>query len=121
MLHLLAEEQLPQGMSDVLVLPLVLTLAGLGIFYFGWYVENRLTKAPWKWLALVPVLIGMFIGWSPFSRWAFEVGYQEAVGTGAYKRMLAAHWGAFFIPVLGLVLIILFHFFNQRLNLAPED
>ncbi|MFI5384760.1 MAG: hypothetical protein ACHQ50_01450 [Fimbriimonadales bacterium] len=102
--------------------PIILTLVACTIFYAGWWVENRLVKAPWKWVALVPIGYGLWIGWNDYlGRWLGDSVYQSVVSAGAAKRMMAAHWAAFLIPLFGLAAIILFHFFNHKMNLPGED
>jgi hypothetical protein len=121
-MFLLADDHIPDGMSDILMWPIGLTLIAWLIFYAGWYVENRLVKAPWKWLAILPIAYAIWSGWNDYlSRWLGDPVYRSAVAVGAAKKMMAAHWGAFFIPFLGLVGIILFHFFNHKLNLPTDD
>ncbi len=120
MLHLLADETIPEGISDIIFLPLALTLGACLIFYAGWWVENRLTKAPWKWIALAPVLYALYIGIGWMLRFQEPV-YNSLVTTGSAKKMIAAHYGSVIIPILGLIAIVLFHFFNHKLNLDPDE
>jgi hypothetical protein len=121
MLYLLAQEATPDNMLDVLALPVGLTLAAWLIFYAGWWVENRLTKAPWKWLAIPPVGYAIYLG----VRYVFKFQdpfYRDLVDSaGGGKKMIAAHYGSLVLPVLGLAGIILFHFFNHKLNLTPDE
>jgi hypothetical protein len=121
MLQLLAQENLPEGMSDIIFVPLVLTVIGVLFFYAGLYVETRRGKAPWKWLALLPIAAGLYIGFGFLYRWMFDTLYHEAVVTGAAKRMFAAHWGGFLIPVLGVIAIVVFQMYGDKLNLTPTE
>jgi hypothetical protein len=116
----LAQAGRPQSMLDVLLWPVLLTIAGCGIFYMGWYVENRLTKAPWKWIALLPIGYAMMLGWGYVSDWS-EAFYRADVGVGNERKMMAAHYGALIIPILGVIAIVLFHFFNHKLHLSTDE
>ncbi|HWA82459.1 MAG TPA: hypothetical protein VG820_03435 [Fimbriimonadaceae bacterium] len=122
MLYLLAQDTLPTDASivDILLWPVAVTILAWIIFYAGWWVENRLMKAPWKWLAVLPVAYGIYIGIDDVIKIS-DPFYRSAVGVGAMKKMIAAHYGALIIPVLGLAGIILFHFFNHKLNLPTDE
>ena len=120
MLHLLAEDNIPNGMSDVLMIPVGLTILAWLIFYAGWWVENRLTKAPWKWIAVVPALWAMWIGLGWVMAYRDPV-YRFDINLAGGKKMMAAHYGALIIPILGLIGIVLFHFFNHKLHLDPDE
>lgn len=122
MLYLLAQDATGNELSmlDVLLWPVALTMAAWIIFYFGWWVENRLMKAPWKWVAVLPLLYGIYIGINDVLN-INDVFYRANVGVGAMKKMTAAHYGALIVPVIGLAGIILFHFFNHKLNLSTDE
>lgn len=122
MFQLLADEELPQGMSDILVWPIGLTIAAAVIVYAAWMVERRLNKAPWKWLALVPLVYGVWFGWSHYlSRWLGDTVYHVGAAVGMEKRMLAAHWLSVLLPLFGIAGFFLFHYFGHRLNLPTDD
>lgn len=121
MLYPLAQEALPSTFLDVVTMPIGLTLLGCVIFYAGWWVENRLTKAPWKWIALAPVGYAIYMGYGFLSKFIGDPFYYDAVTTESVKKMTVAHYGALVVPVLGLVGIILFHFFNHKLNIEIDD
>jgi hypothetical protein len=121
MLNLLADESLPEGMSDILILPLMLTLIGFLLFYAGAYVEAKRGKAVWKWIGVLPIAVSLVIGFQYLYRWLSDSVYAEAVSTGAAKKMVAAHWGAFIIPLIGLGAVALVHFYGDKLNLTPSE
>lgn len=122
MLYLLAQDvpSTDLGITDVLMWPVAMTLLAWIIFFLGWRVENRLTKAPWKWIALVPLAYGLYVGFIELQN-ILDPFYRAQVGVGSMKKMIAAHWGGFFIPVIGLLGIVLFHFFNHKLNLPTDE
>lgn len=121
MLDLLAQIAPPENLTymDVIVWPIATTLLGGVIFYFGWYVENRLTKAPWKWLAFVPLAYGLYIGYGYMT--AYMNPFYQAAMPGGGKKMMVAHYGAFILPLLGVIGVILFHFFNHKLNIHVDE
>jgi hypothetical protein len=122
MLYLLAQDTPPTNLTflDVITIPIALTLLGCVIFYAGWWVENRLTKAPWKWIALAPVGYAIYMGICDVSNFRNPF-YYSAVTTESVKKMTFAHYGALVLPLLGLAGIILFHFFNHKLDLDQDD
>jgi len=123
MLYLLADDNIPDGLSDVLIWPIALTLGAGIIFYVFWRIQKRREHfPPLKWLAVLPLIAGMWIGWVNYlGRWLGNPIYQALVATGREKKMMAAHWGAFLIPFLGLVAIILFSLYSDRLELGLDD
>jgi len=121
MLYLMAQDT-PDKLTflDVVAVPIGLTLLGCLIFYVGWWVENRLTKAPWKWIAILPVGYAIYLGIGYVQNFRDPFYYNLVTAEGA-KKMTAAHYGSLIVPVLGLAGIILFHFFNHKLNLNPDE
>ncbi|HTQ10374.1 MAG TPA: hypothetical protein VMI31_09910 [Fimbriimonadaceae bacterium] len=123
MLNLLAQDNIPDGISDVVILPFGLTLIGLVIYFAGWRLGKRMPMiAPWKWFGVAPLACALWIGWfGHLSRWLGSPVYQVLVATGREKKMMAAHWAAFVIPLLGLVAVILLHFYSDRIDLGLDD
>ena len=123
MLNWLAQDNIPDGMSDVLILPIGLTLVGLVIYFAAWRGGRIWPKlAPWKWLSVIPFAWGMWVGWFDYlGRWLGNPIYQALVATGREKKMTAAHWGAFLMPLLGLAAVILLHFYSEKIDLGLED
>lgn len=123
MLYLFAQDTPDpnMGFMNVLLWPTVLTLLGWGIFYGGWWIENRLTKAPWKWLAVIPIVIGAYIGFGFVMDIQNPVYNMYVSSSGGARKMMFAHYGALILPILGLVGLVLFHFYNHKLNLGQDD
>ena len=112
------QEGVPQSVLEILLLPIGLTLLGLVIFMGGWYVENRATKAPWKWIGVLPVLYGIYAGYSVLHEYTSNSVMQ---GLLPGKKWMIGEWAALIVPVLGLVLILIFHFFNHKLNISFDE
>ena len=119
MLYLLAQDtSTPDSFLPYLGWPVGLTVLAAVIFYFGWRVENRLMKAPWKWVAFVPLAYALYLGLT------LVIAYQDpfyVAKVGEGKKMAFVHYGALLVPLLGLIGIVLFHFFNHKLNLQIDD
>src|ERR1051325_2865477 len=123
MFYMLAQDSSANELTmlDVLLWPVAMTMLAWVIFYFGWWVEKKKNvKAPWKWLSLAPVAFGIYVGFD-YVRQILDPFYQQLVGVGMMKKMVAAHWGALIIPLIGLAGIVLFHFFNHKLDIVIED
>jgi len=58
----LFSQSTPTGLTDVLRLPLILFVLGLGIWYAGLHIESRTEKSWPKWIAFLPIAIGLIIG-----------------------------------------------------------
>jgi hypothetical protein len=121
MLYLLAQDAPPEsfGFLDVLVWPVGLTLVAWFVFYAGWWMENRSAKAPWKWISILPAAYAIYIGIDYVSKYQDPI-YNNLIASGG-RKMMFAHYGALIIPLLGLAGIVLFHFFNHKLNIATAD
>jgi len=123
MLNLLAQDSTQDfGMMDVLLWPVLLTALGIGIFFFGLWLERKGKRAPWKWAAVVPVLVGAYVGY-PYASILYsdpELYKAQHLAFGE-KKLYASHYGALFIPILGLIGLVLLHFFNHKIKLTPED
>lgn len=118
---LLADDIFPTGMSDVLQVPGGATILALIIFFIGWRLEKGGRKAPWKWIALLPIGYGLYVGWFSYLwPWVSDPIYSQEAGRGMAKRMLAAHWGAFLIPLLALATMILFQVFRDRIEIHQD-
>lgn len=121
MFNLLAQDAPPDDLSilTIMVWPVAMTLLGGLIFYFGWWYENRMSKAPWKWIAFAPLAYGLLVGWGYMSN-IMNPWYQAAI-PGISRKLVAAHYGAFILPALGVIGVLLFHFFNHKLHIAVDD
>lgn len=116
--NLFAQEGIPQGPMEILLMPVGMTILGLAIFMAGWYVQNRLNKAPWKWIGVIPVLYGLYVGWGTLNEWRTNPVLNTML-TG--KKWTGSYWACFVFPLLGLITIACFHFFNSRINRAFDE
>ena len=109
MFHLFAQDA-PTGMADVLALPLLFFALGMGIWYGGLHFESRTEKAWLKWLALIPLAIGLIIGLQMTIQ-AMDYAYQSLMPT---KRVLYSHYLALALPVGAILAIIGWHLYLKR-------
>ena len=101
---------------DVVLWPGVLFLLGLGLWVFGVHHENDDGAAWIKWLAFIPLVIGVVVGWGWLSRYidpgATGLMYRDEVVPGG--RMKIAHYAAFGLPALTLVGILGWYLIDRR-------
>lgn len=109
MIDFLLATDLP-GIDDYwrpVALPSVLTLLGAILF---WVLKSRRAKglsAPTKWLGVAPMVVGAILGLGPFNN-IRDPFYNSSVRILGDKTVWG-HYGAFVIPVLGIVTLGLWH------------
>jgi hypothetical protein len=82
--------------------PGLLALIGVAIYSIFKVLENKAKKNdPRKWIGAAPLLLGLILGWSPFSLIRDKFYYESIKFHG--DKMIWAHYGAFIVPILGLV------------------
>ncbi len=108
-MYLIAQSA-PTGLTDIITIPAVCFLLGLSLWYGGLLFENRTEKSWLKWLAFVPIVIGLYIG--------FQLTVQ--VGDYTYQRMLASkkliygHYLALVLPSIALITVVVWHLYLKR-------
>jgi hypothetical protein len=102
----------PEGPLEVLIWPLLCTILGIVVWYVGLRIEFNTEKAFAKWLAMIPLGIGAFLGVNAVSR-AMDFGYQEILDR---KMTLYAHYVALAMPVLAIAAIIVWNWYQKRQN-----
>lgn len=100
----------PTGLTDVLLLPLILFVLGIGTWYGGLHYESKTENSWVKWLALVPVAIGLAIGIGAFSQ-TLDYAYKALMPN---KKTLYGHYVALALPLLAIGTIIGWHFYLKR-------
>jgi hypothetical protein len=89
----------PQGPFDALLWPLILFVIAALICYFAHKAEWDGKKAPWKWAALVPLVIGLAVGFTAF-RLVTDLNYN---GLALGKKVTYCLWVDALLPILSLV------------------
>jgi hypothetical protein len=115
----------PKDWYEPLIMPGILTFFGVLIFWMGWLSERGGKTAGWKWLGLLFLLWGMWLGYTNY--FAPMVGQSSEdvlyrAGMPSVRRYAYAHYLAFIMPLLGLVFGIVLQFIKRRpAPAAPAD
>jgi len=92
----------PDGPFNTLLWPVILIVIAGVICYFAHKVEWDGKKAPWKWAALVPLILGLLVGISAL-RFVTDTNYDLVSMTyGLGKKVTYCFWADFLMPILGL-------------------
>lgn len=97
-------------LTDIILVPSILFVLGLGIWYGGLLFENRTEKSWLKWLAFVPILIGLYMG----IQMTIEVGdytYQRLLGS---KKLIYGHYLGLALPVIASITVVGWHFYLKK-------
>ena len=103
-------QNVPAGLMDVLLLPIICFVLGVGLWYGGLHYESRTEKSWVKWLALVPLAIGLIFGIQSLAQ-TFDYAYKAVMPN---RRTLYGHYLAFALPVLTIVAIFGWHFYLKK-------
>ncbi len=100
----------PSGMTDVLGLPMLCFLLGLGLWYGGLHFENRTEKSWMKWLAFIPIVIGLIIGFQ-LTMEAGDYAYQRILPN---RKVLFAHYIALAMPIFAALTVGGWHLYLKK-------
>lgn len=97
-----------------LLVPGVILLFG-AIFYLGGrYNDNRTMKnTPTRWIGLVLVLISLWLGLNRLM-WTTDLMYGEILRKSAGKKFLFSHYASFFLPLIGLLVIVFLQIWDKK-------
>ncbi len=99
----------PDKLTDIILLPVVLTIIGIVIWFIGWNTKKNLGRVP-KWHPLcyavwaIALYVGMTFLWrviNPFDHVAATL-YSDTV---FYSRLYYAHIIDPFIPLLAILIL----------------
>jgi hypothetical protein len=117
----------PESWTDIVMLPGILVFLGAMMWLGSWLGGlQKATMNPWRWIAVVPMAIGLIIGmrymWEMYNP---DTGafYMESmrVGQKLSRRLLMAHYGAFFIPLVSILIVVLWDKLEIRRRRRLED
>lgn len=116
----------PDGIGELLLLPLLLTFFGL-LVYFLMRTRDVAKRrvSVWRLLALIPVLVALYVGYKWVGKlfgaiypWQF-FGGGDIFDRTAYRatpmgmKILGGHWAAFGIPAFGLLIALGFEIYDR--------
>lgn len=108
-MYLIAQTS-PTELTEVLLVPSICFVLGLGLWYAGLHFENRTEKSWLKWLAFIPIVIGLVIGFQ-LTMQATDYTYQRVLGT---KKLIYSHYLALALPVIAAFTVVVWHFYLKK-------
>lgn len=100
----------PTGLGDVLKIPGICVILGLAIWYAGLLFEARTEKSWLKWLAFIPLFVGLAIGLQDTIQ-ATDYVYQQTLSN---RKTLYAHYLALVIPLGAVGTLVAWHLYLKR-------
>jgi len=97
-------------MMDVLKIPGLCFLIGIGLWYGGLVFESKTEKSWLKWTAFIPLVIGTFIGLQETIQVSDYI-YQQTLTN---RKTLYAHYLALALPATAIATIVGWHFYLKR-------
>jgi heme/copper-type cytochrome/quinol oxidase subunit 3 len=101
----------PKDWYEPIVMPAIMTVFGVLIWWMAMMAEQKGKNAPWKWLGIVFLALGIFFGLGPFMEYMDPV-YRA--GLPGNKRVVAVYYGSLFLPLLSLIGCVLWQVFGKR-------
>jgi len=97
-------------------------IVGIALFFFGVMGQRAGAFKPGiKWLGLVPLVIGVVIGWDYFQKVSGPEGDAFVMLNMIEKKKLLYQL-AFILPIVGLILLpVMNHFMLRRPGLAESE
>lgn len=110
-------DALPASWYDVLLLPVFFVGVSVFVYAAGRAAELKLKDAAWKWWSLLPLAAALYSGYGPLS-YMSDVAYRS--GAEDYgRKMVAAHYLAFWLPMAGVVGIAIWWWLDRKFNRVP--
>lgn len=97
-------------------------IVGIALFFFGVVGQRAGAFKPGiKWLGLVPLVIGVVIGWDYFQKVSGPEG-DAFVMLNMIEKKKTLYQLAFILPIVGLILLpVMNHFMLRRPSLAQDE
>lgn len=99
--------------SQLLLLATVPFLLGVGLYFWFWIKSKTTGKAELRWIGMVPLVIGLILGYFPFSN-VRDTLYRQFNDIGARSELL--HYVAFFAPIVGIIIVLVADVFLKRMQ-----
>lgn len=105
--------EFPDSWYEPMLLPVFMAAVAVIIWIGARSSELKTSaKRPWKWVAVLPLLVAFKAGIT-YMLDVRDPFYQSAI-SGYGKKMVFAHYCAFFIPLLALIGVAVWQVFDAR-------
>jgi len=106
-----ADSDVPQSITDVLLLPMLVLFFGAAVYAAGYFRGVQARSLPkFRWVGLVLILVAIYLGFMPFAQLSDPL-YRGAVPG---KRVLFGHYIAFFFPVVMALAVMVMEVLYRR-------
>jgi hypothetical protein len=109
-------QNIPQSFAEVLIVPVILTFAGIFIYALGWNQERQGKRAPWKWAGMLPLLLGVWLGLRDYQ---FVQSTFVKLALKGQKKVYYAHYVSLFLPLLTAVGLVAWNFVDRAMKRGP--
>jgi hypothetical protein len=103
---LFSQDNVPHNVMGVVLWPAILFAMACAISYAAYKVEWDGKKAPWKWAALLPLVIGLIIGISALQLVTYSNYDILAYANNAGRKVTYSLWGVFALPIAGIAAFV---------------
>lgn len=106
------------SMMELLLVSVVPTVVGLLLFLFGIKAEESGASKFIKWIAIVPLLVGVFVGYDYWAKVTGELGDFYRANYLINRKIVFYHM-ALYLPIAGLLGIGVWSYFLRRKGERP--
>ena len=103
MFNTLLADSVPEHTIDVIMMPAILFLASLAIWYFGVLLETKYEIKNVKWGAAIPVLAGLVMGIGMVMRLVSDPIYNGLVTN---DRLIQMHYVSLILPIAAAGILV---------------
>lgn len=100
----------PDGIQDLLLVPVICAALALIFWSFGVKQEIISENRKLKWFGVIPVLIGLFYG-LPIALRLQDYAYMRVLPS---RKIIYSHYLAAGIPLLALVIILIWFYVIEK-------
>ncbi len=96
---LYARSDAPYETPELLARAFIPVFVALAVFYVGMKLQYKGSPAWIKWLAVLPLIVGILLGIDPFNSYFIDPLYRDVYGGG--NRRMIFHAAGLIVPVIG--------------------
>lgn len=102
-------------LADVLLMPMLAVFFGMLFFFLGEFNLHMRGRAFWKGLGAAILALGALTGYRFFLAVVSSSFEGKVYRSEIYqRRLLYAHWAAFWLPVLCLLIVAAIYFYRKK-------
>lgn len=101
---------------DVALLPMLLTVVGVIIWFYGWRKGREGRKSPIKWFGVVVLGAAAIIASGPFLRVLTDQPYMKDVVHSSRRLLYMGFYPSFVLPVILIIGFVAWHFYDQKMG-----